>query len=504
MAQRHSPHGAGRSLAASAAIAALVGLPLLMLAWLVPSARDLERAALTHELLIYPVVCAAGILFYVCWRLSHNVNTGWLAAAVTLLGTQGIGSAGIRIARPNGLSERAGWDLLIVLAVLAVLVAMTSVADGRRLPVDPLVAGLLLGAIATAARVAILDAPPLERSGVALTALAAGVLAGQLLVAALILRLRQSPLWLRAWLAAGAALLGLGHFLISPVPVSDVLNGVAMVTSVLGAASLVHAALALLQSNLQGHGSAVASLHVQVELLEASVRNDRAQLHELGATIAGIAGASDLLRSVPDLPAKQRATLQRAIGAEASRLQRLLDHRPLTEPERCDLVCVLEPVVISHRARGRTINWHHDGVQAWCRPDDVAEVVNILLENAAQHAGTVVDLSNDAKDGSIEIRVTDRGPGVPRHLDRSLFQWGHRGPASDGQGIGLHIAHRLMTEQGGDLRLAPNERRRGATFLAILPAARRQPPDLAATPRPPRPASGAMDVPAAVQGVRES
>jgi K+-sensing histidine kinase KdpD len=50
-----------------------------------------------------------------------------------------------------------------------------------------------------------------------------------------------------------------------------------------------------------------------------------------------------------------------------------------------------------------------------------------------------------------------------------MFEWGARGPASTGQGIGLHVAHRLMNEQHGYLRVV-NRPRGGATFLVGLPA----------------------------------
>lgn len=452
-----------------AAVAVLVALPLLFLPWLEPSARDLERAALVHELLVYPVVLIAGLLFHLCWRLARNPTTGWLSAAVTLLGTQGIGVAAIRIARPEALAERAGWLLLTELAVQALLVAMTAAADRRHLSVNPFGAGLVLGVVATAVRVAVLEAPPLGLSDATLRALATGVLAEQVLVGALILRLRRSPLWLRVRLAGAAALLAFGHFLTSPTPAGDMVNGIAIGTSVLGAAGLIHAGLSLLQVKLHRHGSTVDSLHRHVEHLEADVRVDRARLHEFGATIAGIASASELLRNSSWLPEDRREALERAINAEASRLQRLLDDRRLLQPEDCDLGRLLDPIVTSHRARGRTIHWHHDGSHACGRPDDIAEAVNILLENAAQHAGTPIDLHTRIARGAVEIRVVDQGPGIPPHLGGSLFQWGHRGDASHGQGIGLHIAHRLITEQGGSLRLAPSQTGRGATFIATLP-----------------------------------
>ena len=48
---------------------------------------------------------------------------------------------------------------------------------------------------------------------------------------------------------------------------------------------------------------------------------------------------------------------------------------------------VIEPVVVSHQARGRLVSWQPCGEEAYGNPDELAEVCNILLENAARHGG---------------------------------------------------------------------------------------------------------------------
>jgi len=69
----------------------------------------------------------------------------------------------------------------------------------------------------------------------------------------------------------------------------------------------------------------------------------------------------------------------------------------------------------------------------------------------------------------VEIRVSDSGPGVPRAVAAHMFEWGARGPDSTGQGIGLNVAQRLITEQDGYLRVV-NRPRGGSTFIVGLPA----------------------------------
>jgi signal transduction histidine kinase len=103
------------------------------------------------------------------------------------------------------------------------------------------------------------------------------------------------------------------------------------------------------------------------------------------------------------------------------------------------------------------------------RAEDIAEVVTTLLENAAQHApGSPVRVAARDIGETLELTVSDLGPGISREVSARLFEWGERGPASHGQGIGLHVARRLVEDLGGTLRtLSTNGR--GATFALRLP-----------------------------------
>ena len=95
-------------------------------------------------------------------------------------------------------------------------------------------------------------------------------------------------------------------------------------------------------------------------------------------------------------------------------------------------------------------------------------MVNILLENARRHGGGAVRIEVSSVNGYVEVACTDNGPGVADEVRPQLFTTGVRGPDSPGQGLGLSIAKRLMSERGGSLVLA-DSRTRGATFVARLP-----------------------------------
>lgn len=72
--------------------------------------------------------------------------------------------------------------------------------------------------------------------------------------------------------------------------------------------------------------------------------------------------------------------------------------------------------------------------------------------------------------GGLEISVADRGPGVPAEIQERLFQPFATGRPG-GVGLGLALAHRVVSLHGGNLRLEPREG--GGTVARLtLPAER--------------------------------
>jgi two-component system, NtrC family, sensor kinase len=70
---------------------------------------------------------------------------------------------------------------------------------------------------------------------------------------------------------------------------------------------------------------------------------------------------------------------------------------------------------------------------------------------------------------TLEIRVTDNGPGVPEALQPQIFDpFFTTKPIGQATGLGLSLSHQLMQSQGGMIRYQPGE---GATFVLELPIA---------------------------------
>jgi signal transduction histidine kinase len=157
--------------------------------------------------------------------------------------------------------------------------------------------------------------------------------------------------------------------------------------------------------------------------------------------------------------------------AEVERLQRLVGGGVRTR-RAVDRDVVIGLIVVSHLARGRVVDWQPSSLRALGRADDIAEVVNVLLDNAAVHGGpdaATVRVTRDPDHDAVVVTVADQGPGIAPDVRARLFDWGVSRPGSPGQGIGLHVAADLARELGGRLELVPSET--GASFAFHLPAA---------------------------------
>jgi signal transduction histidine kinase len=270
----------------------------------------------------------------------------------------------------------------------------------------------------------------------------------------------QLPRWARGQVVAGILLLGLG---------SAVGGIVALPIGLVGAVLLAGTAAAVLHRAIAAEKHEVEDLHLQLHTVELGVREDRARMHEIDATVAGIASAQRLMSD--GLVADRADALAAMMSAEVERLQRLVADRMPSRQRSIDLDEVVGQIVLSHLARGRVVLWQPSGLRAMGRADDIAEVVNVLLENAAVHGGpdaVSVRVARDLDGLGVTVTVSDQGPGIAPELRERLFDWGVSRPGSPGQGIGLHVAADITHELGGRLELLPTAI--GASFAMHLPA----------------------------------
>jgi signal transduction histidine kinase len=472
------------SYKASALVLTVILTPLLGALLLAEDLRTFSGVATTTQLVVFPTVLGAAIIIYVQYRLTGSNVVAWLTLCLTLYAVQGVMLAGLRAGEPDPFFQRPGWVLVVDLPVAVLILVAVRLATRVRLPIDPLSTGLLLGLVVAAVNLTAntlgpeltMTSPPVVVAEVLL--LGVGVAIGH---AAYLIG--EIPRWCAIRLGLGTLAL-VANRVASCQESSDVVNTVAVVTGVIGAVLMVAAAGSGLRFSIQEQGRSLTTLAEQLAAMEAEERANRERLHEITNSIASIAVASTLIQEHDDVPPSKRRKLAKMLESESSRLARVLTttaakgpapdvEAPAVnghEPELIDLDEVIGPLVTSQQALRRPVDWEPSGHVAIGDSDTVAEVVNILLDNSAKHApGSRTRVEVDRRGDTIEIAVRDDGPGVPAEVRSRMFEWGGRGATSKGQGIGLHLASRLMTSGGNSLRLESS--RGGTSFVVGLPAA---------------------------------
>jgi signal transduction histidine kinase len=107
--------------------------------------------------------------------------------------------------------------------------------------------------------------------------------------------------------------------------------------------------------------------------------------------------------------------------------------------------------------------------------DKMRQVVMNLLDNALYYtpAGGSVRARLEASAEAIQFTVTDTGVGVPKQLQHHLFSKFYRADNArkmrpDGTGLGLYMAKKVITAQGGAI-IFSSEQGKGSTFGYTLP-----------------------------------
>ncbi len=175
--------------------------------------------------------------------------------------------------------------------------------------------------------------------------------------------------------------------------------------------------------------------------------------HELRAALFGIESAAEVLsRHRQHMTDHQLEDLTRGVLAEVRRLRGLLTGH-VGGRDRFDLAEAIDPVIACARSSGLDVrSTVPRGIDVeGCRAS-TAQVVLTLLDNARRHAApSPVDLRATLLGDIAALYVEDRGKGLAGLSPERLFDRGVRGHDSDGSGLGLFIARRLMTEQGGSI-----------------------------------------------------
>lgn len=232
-----------------------------------------------------------------------------------------------------------------------------------------------------------------------------------------------------------------------------------------------------------GHDEVAAvasSFNVAAARVEALVRSHQSLLanasHELRSPLARMKMAVSMLE---DAPPVQRQRLKREIDTNVAELDALVEEVLLASrldaaptPERNERVELLG-MVAEEAAR---IDAAVDGTPTTVVGEDrlLRRALRNLLENAQRYGGHEVDVVVEAHAGRAEIRVCDRGPGVPEAMRERIFESFFRLPGhaeqAGGVGLGLSLVKQIAERHGGSVRCDGRDGG-GSCFVLSLPLA---------------------------------
>jgi signal transduction histidine kinase len=111
--------------------------------------------------------------------------------------------------------------------------------------------------------------------------------------------------------------------------------------------------------------------------------------------------------------------------------------------------------------------------------EEIRTAISNLIDNAVKYSGRDVDVTVETSPlagNFAEIRVTDRGPGIPAPELKQVFTRFYRVPGPiaarvKGTGLGLYIVRSVAKRHGGRVWAESQGPGRGATFILELPVA---------------------------------
>jgi two-component system OmpR family sensor kinase len=208
--------------------------------------------------------------------------------------------------------------------------------------------------------------------------------------------------------------------------------------------------------------------------------------HELRSPLARLQAAIGLLRQQPERledslnRIEREGTRMDKLVGELLTLSRLEAGVMKSVEEEIDIAELVDDIVQDARfeaePRGITVDVSGDYTAVIKGSLELLHrAIENVVRNAVKHTpdGTHVNVDGrlDLKSGSLLLSVSDEGPGVPPEELNSIFDpffRGRKSKTSDGHGLGLAIAQRVVETYSGSIR-AMNRRDGGLRIEIVLP-----------------------------------
>jgi signal transduction histidine kinase len=213
--------------------------------------------------------------------------------------------------------------------------------------------------------------------------------------------------------------------------------------------------------------------------------------HEFRTPLTSLRQFTDLLTEDDNVPIEKRRSFYQAQGRAAERLQRLVESlldfgrmEAGAHPYRLERISaaalvrgVLEDFESEMGTKGFVVESAitEDSCPVDADPDALARALWNLLDNAVKYSGDsrTIWVETARQNGEVDIRVRDRGLGIPRHEQSTIFRKFVRGSDArihgiKGTGIGLAMVRHIISGHGGEVHVESSTGK-GSTFTIVLP-----------------------------------
>ena len=208
--------------------------------------------------------------------------------------------------------------------------------------------------------------------------------------------------------------------------------------------------------------------------------------HELRTPLTSIRAAVSMVRSYWDTVSEERKLrLLDVIEGQSQRLSRLVENIlaaanieagvVLPRITTVDMVAAAEEVARDFAAEIELEIDVERPLFAMADPDHTRQILVNFVGNSLKYGAAPIGITARRRGTTVEVLVTDQGPGVPADFVPRLFEKFTQASGGDtrhasGSGLGLSIVKGLAEACDGAVAYEPNEPK-GSRFVLTLPAA---------------------------------
>jgi len=223
---------------------------------------------------------------------------------------------------------------------------------------------------------------------------------------------------------------------------------------------------------------------VEAERLATIGQSMAGLVHDINAPLTALITLAQLIhKEASEGTSRERAELIVEAARRAQRLVRELLTMARPQPptfESVDLHALLRTAMDLERSQCSVsgiklvADFEPDLPRVTADPHRLGQVFINLLVNGRQamdaaEKGNAITVRTRRRERSVEVHVSDNGPGISPALNAKIFDWFFTTkPLGEGTGLGLAVSREILLAHGGNLRLEDTPGG-GATFILELP-----------------------------------